>query len=490
MKELSRRGFLKGACASAGVTPLLGLLRCASQRRRNVLFIAIDDLNDWVGCLGRHPNARTPNLDRLARTGTLFTNAHCPAPACNPSRAALLTGVRPSTSGVYLNSQPFRSSPALEDAITLPQHFAQHGYKVIGGGKIFHEAFPDPVSWEEYWPSMQTTKPEDPDPPGRPLNGIPWTQHFDWGPLDARDEDMGDWQVADWAIGKLQEQHDRPFFLGCGFFRPHLPWYVPQKYFDLHPLEGVALPEIKEDDLDDVPAAGRRMVGKFDHDNVIAHKQWRKAVQAYLASITFVDTCVGRVLASLEESPYRSNTAIVLWSDHGWHLGEKLHWRKFALWEHATRNPLIIVVPGLTSPGSRCDAAVSLLDLYPTLIDLYGLTNRKGIEGTSLVPLLQDPGREWKRPALITYGRQNHSLRSRRWRYTRYADGSEELYDHETDDLEWINLASDTRHVAIKEELQRWLPKLDARGVPSVLPRHLRHRPLPRPVPPQQDLHE
>ena len=479
MKELSRRGFLKGACASAGVTPFLGLLQCASQQRWNVLFIAIDDLNDWVGCLGGHPNARTPNLDRLATTGTLFTNAHCPAPACNPSRAALLTGVRPSTSGVYYNSQPFRSSPALEDAVTLPRHFADHGYKVIGGGKIFHEAFPDPISWEEYWPSMETTRPEDPNPPTRPLNGLPWTYHFDWGPLDARDEEMGDWQVADWAIGKLQEQHDRPFFLGCGFFRPHLPWYVPRKYFDLHPLEGIALPEVKEDDLDDVPAAGRKLVRKSDHDNVLAHKQWRKAVQAYLASGTFVDTCVGRVLASLEKSPHRSNTAIVLWSDHGWHLGEKLHWRKFALWEHATHNPLIIVAPGLTSPGSRCDAAVSLLDLYPTLIDLCGLTSREGIEGTSLVPLLRDPGLEWRRPALTTYGRNNHSLRSRRWRYTRYADGSEELYDHETDHLEWINLASDPGHVAIKEELRKWLPSSNAPDVASVLPRGLRGRPPP-----------
>jgi arylsulfatase A-like enzyme len=199
---------------------------------------------------------------------------------------------------------------------------------------------------------------------------------------------------------------------------------------------------------------------------VIKHKQWRKAVQGYLASITFVDACVGRVMAALDSSPYRDKTVVVLWSDHGWHLGEKLHWRKFALWEEATHNVLMVVAPGTTRAGGHCDAPVSLLDIYPTLIDLCGLAPRKELEGASLLPLLKDTKAPWDRPALTTHGRNDHSLRFRRWRYTRYRDGGEELYDHTKDPLEWTNLASDPRYAETKKELARWLPKKNAESSP------------------------
>ena len=472
--ELTRRSFLRSATLGAGALAVPGLPSLGESpadrpgKPPNVLFIAIDDLNDWVGCLGGHPGAKTPHLDRLASRGVLFTNAHCPAPLCNASRAALMTGIRPSTSGIYTNRQPWRKSEALAEAVTIPQHFMAHGYRALGSGKIYHGRFPDPKSWNDYWPSQTQNKPDDPRPEGRPLNGIPGTGNFDWGPVDAPSEGMGDWQVADWVAKQLKQTHDKPFFLACGIFRPHLPWFVPRKYFERHPLEGVALPDVKEGDLDDVPPAGRRIANPGgDHRKVTQHRQWRKAVQGYLASISFADECVGRVIAALDGSPHRENTIVVLWSDHGWHLGEKLHWRKFALWEEATHNVLMVVAPGVTQPGGRCRAPVNLLDLYPTLIDLCTLNRIDSLEGASLLPLLEDPGTERDRPTLTTYGRNNHSVRSERWRYIRYADGTEELYDHEKDALEWHNLAGDKRSAGTMEDLAKWLPEVNTADIPA-----------------------
>jgi arylsulfatase A-like enzyme len=453
---LDRRQFLASTVAFA-----------APRDRRNVLFIAVDDLNDWIGCLGGHPDVKTPNFDRLARRGVLFTSAHCAAPLCNPSRAALMTGTRPSTSGVYDNNQPMRKSPALANAVSLSQHFMEHGYRVIGGGKIYHGGYPDPQSWHEYFPSQTRTKPPDPVPPVRPMNGIPNAAQFDWSPLAVPDSRMGDWQVAEWAAGELRKKQDKPLFLACGIFRPHLPWYVPEKYFDLYPLDRITLPHVKDDDLDDVPPAGRKFAKPDgDHRNVLEYNQWRKAVQGYLASITFADAVLGRVLDAFEEGPLANNTTVVLWSDHGWHLGEKLHWRKFSLWEEATHNVLMISSPALTKPGGRCGRTVSLMDIYPTLIDVCGLKPRQGLEGSSLMPLLTNPAARWDRPALTTYMRGNHSVRSERWRYIRYSDGTEELYDRAKDELEWNNLAGEPASAKVKQELARWLPKTDA--APSV----------------------
>jgi arylsulfatase A-like enzyme len=435
----------------------------APRDRRNVLFIAVDDLNDWIGCLGGHPGVKTPNFDRLARKGVLFTNAHCAAPLCNPSRAAVLTGIRPATSGVYDNNQPMRKAAALANAVTLPQHFMAHGYRVAGGGKIFHGAYPDPKSWHEYFPSQQRNKPPDPVPANRPLNGIPSAAQFDWGPVAEPDSRMGDWQVADWIIGELGRKRDKPFFLACGIFRPHLPWYVPAKYFDLYPPGNLTLPNVKDDDLDDVPPIGKKFAkADGDHRKVIEHQQWRKAVQGYLASISFADAVLGRVLEALEGGPHASDTSVVLWSDHGWHLGEKLHWRKFSLWEEATHNVLMIASPGLTKPGGRSKRTVSLLDLYPTLVEMCGLRPRQELEGVSLMPLLNNPAAQWNRPAVTTYLRGNHSVRSERWRYTRYSDGTEELYDRSKDEMEWFNLAAKPELDGVKRELSRWLPKTDA----------------------------
>jgi len=484
---MNRREFLRLTAVSAAAFTLPGCDSASQSRlskqsqKLNVLFIAIDDLNDWIGCLGGHPDVKTPNLDKLAQRGVLFTNAHCSAPACNPSRASLMTGILPSSSGVYHNPHPWRKSPVLSDAVTLPQHFMAHGYRVVGGGKIYHGGFPDPPSWHEYFPSQKKNKPDDPMPPNRPLNGIPKTSHFDWGPVDVPDEEMGDWKVANWAIGELRKEHNKPFFLGCGFFRPHLPWYVPKKYFDMYPLDKLTLPNVNENDLDDVPPIGKRMARpEGDHKKVIEHKQWRKAVQAYLASISFVDVCVGRVIEALDKSGYADNTVIVLWGDHGWHLGEKLHWRKFALWEEATHAPLMIIAPAITRSGGRCPRPVSFIDIYPTLIEVCGLSLKKELEGKSLLTLLKNPKASWQRPALTTHGRNNHSLRSERWRYIRYSDGTEELYDHDRDELEWNNLANESIYADIKKELSKWLPETNVPDVPKINNKRNRSATKPR----------
>lgn len=437
----------------------------------NVLFMAIDDLNDWTGALGGHPQSTTPNLDRLAESGMLFTNAHCPAPACNPSRAAMMTGIRPSTSGIYHNPQPWRDSPVLAEAKTIPQWFRDNGYSVFGSGKIYHGSFPDPPSWDYYWPSQTKNKPGDPSPKNRPVNGIPKTSHFDWGSHPEGDEEMGDWQVAEWISGQLAKKHEKPFFMACGFYRPHLPWYAPEKYFEQFPIDEIVLPEVIEDDLSDVPPLGVKMAKPDgDHRKVTQHDQWKQAVQGYLASIAFVDTCVGKVLDALESSEHAENTIVVLWSDHGWHLGEKEHWRKFALWDEATRVQMMWRVPGVTDAGSRTNAAVNLLDIYPTLTELCGLPTNPANEGASLKPLLENAETEWNEPTLTTHGRKNHALRDQRWRYIRYSDGTEELYDHDNDPLEHTNLAATPDQMTDDQKLA--LKTLSAALPTSDVPEH------------------
>ena len=461
MKNQAALGVLTvGMAVVAGLT--MATARAAAEERPpNVLFLPVDDLNDWISCMGGHPDCRTPNIDRLAARGVLFDQAHCAAPACNPSRVALLTGLRPSTSGVYVNPQPWR--PVMPDVVTLPQHFMAGGYHVLGGGKVYHGSYPDEASWHEYF-----RKAGDPKPTDEVLrSGRSRSGGIVWGVLDVDDEEMDDYRVTSWAVDYLEKDHDRPFFLACGIFRPHMPWQVPRKYYDMYPHEKVVLPDVPDDDLDDVPAAGVKMAKPGgDHATMIKTGNWRLAVQAYLASIAFVDVQIGRLLDALDASPHADNTIIVLWGDHGWHLGEKHHWRKFSLWEEATRAPLLFVVPGLTKPGGVCKKPVDFMNIYPTLADLCGLPVGEHLDGVSMRSLLENPDAKWDRPALTSHGRMNHALRSDRWRYIRYADGSEELYDHRTDPMEWNNLADNARLSAVKNELKAWLPKTNAPEAP------------------------
>lgn len=456
----------------ATLSLLLVLLPASlAAQRSNVLFIAVDDLNDWIEPMGGHPQAKTPNLVRLASRSTLFTRAYTAAPACNPSRAALMTGIAPYRSGVYNNSQAWR--PAMPDAVTLPQAFRRNGYWAGGAGKIYHGVYPDPPSWDEYWPSKRVQRSNDPLPAERPANGIKDTGNFDWGALEVPPEDMSDAKVAEWVAAKLRQRHEKPFFLAFGIFRPHLPWYVPRKYFDRFPLDTIELPIAFAADLEDVPEAGVNMARpERDHARVVEHGEWQRAVQAYLASINFADDMLGTVLDALDESAHSQNTVIVLWGDHGWHLGEKSHWRKFALWEEATRVPLMISAPegtpGLpegTRRGAESGRPVSLLDLYPTLVELAGLPQQEGLDGRSLVPLLRNPAMNWQ-PAVMTHGRLNHAVRSEAFRFIRYADGSEELYDHRVDAMEWTNLAGDSNYAAVKRDLAKWLPETNVPEAP------------------------
>ncbi|MFT5191977.1 MAG: arylsulfatase A-like enzyme [Verrucomicrobiales bacterium] len=434
-----------------------------AQDKPNILFIAVDDLNDWISPLGGHPQAQTPNITRLADRGMLFSNAHCAAPACNPSRAALMTGIRPSTSGVYVNPLPWRLSDRLKEAQTLPQYLRTHGYSVIGSGKMFHDAYPDPASWDTYFPALEKQRPADPAPENRPLNGMgKKTAHFDWGPVDAEASDMSDAKVADWVVDQLGKDHEKPLFLACGFYRPHLPWYVPAKYFERYPLDKIELPKSPDHDLEDVPKAGLAMAKpKGDHARVLKHNQWKQAVQGYLACISFMDDQLGRVLDALDKGPMAKDTIIVFWTDHGWHLGEKKHWRKFALWEEATRTPVIIAAPEVTKGKTRSDQPISLMDLYPTIVELVGLPAKEDNEGHSLVTLLKDPAAAWEHIALTTHGKGNHAVRDQRWRYIRYADGTDELYDHASDPNEYKNLASDADLAKVKERLAAHFPKVN-----------------------------
>lgn len=443
------------------------VLAKAASPKQNFLFIAIDDMNDWIGCLHGHPNTITPNLDRLAARGVNFTSAHCAAPVCNPARTALMTGRRPSSSGVYNNNEPYHGSKVLESAVTLNQHFKDSGYLTLGCGKIYHGtqgAFADTKGWHDYGKVADTTMLSG----AVPLAGAAGNGNFDFGPTTTGDEAMHDYKTADWISGHLAAKHDQPMFLACGLSKPHLPWYVPKKYFDMHPLDAIQLPIVKEDDLDDVPATGRKFALAFgDHPRITKADAWKKAVQAYLASITFADAMVGRVLHALETGPHAKNTTVVLWSDHGWHLGEKLHWRKFTLWERSTRNILMVDAPGVTKANQVCNRTISMMDIYPTLMDLAGLKAPSMQEGESLLPLLKNPGGPRKTPAITTYLYGNHAVRTDRWRYIRYNDGGEELYDRSKDPNEWTNLANKPEQAAMKAEVAQWLPKHNEPDAPK-----------------------
>ncbi|MCY2976024.1 MAG: sulfatase-like hydrolase/transferase [Planctomycetota bacterium] len=419
-------------------------------------MIAMDDLNDWIGCMGGHPQSLTPNLDRLAGSGVLFTNAHCPAPACNPSRSAIFTGRAPNRSGLYDNRQQMRE--VMPNEKIIPQYFRDHSYQASGSGKLLHY-FTDAKSWDEYFPNAASENPfpETYYPKKRPVNlerGGPWQYvETDWAALDVTDEQFGgDWSVSKWIGDQLTKKHDKPFFLGCGFYRPHEPWFVPKKYFEPFPLASIKLPPgYKEGDLDDVPESGQKAARNKYFAHIKEQDQWKQGVQGYLASIHFADAMLGRVLDSLESGPNSHNTIVVLWSDHGWQLGEKEHWQKFTPWRAVTRVPLMVRVPIRASPplpngtqaGAICDAPVNLLSLFPTLLDLCELPANPNCDGPSLLPLLSEPdAKEWTRDS-VTYLAQpgTYAISDRTHRYIHYADGSEELYDIKNDPYEWTNLA-------------------------------------------------
>lgn len=442
----------------------------------DILLIAVDDLNDWVGPLGGHPQARTPNIDRLARRGMTFANAHVTAPLCNPSRASLMSGMLTSSFGVYLNRQDWRKAPALQGKPVLPLFLQRNGYRTLGGGKLFHAATVNPLQFygllpkegfDDYYPAPNRQLPDEIRPLGRPVNKNPGfiSGFFDWAPVTAEDSAMGDGQVVAWASQQLRANRDKPLFLGVGIYRPHIPWYVPQRYFDTHPIDRIELPATLPNDLDDVPGSDRYASNQRVHQWILDSGNWERGVQAYLASISFADAMVGRLLDVLDASGRAENTVVILFSDHGYHLGEKGQWRKYTLWEDSTHVPLIVVAPGITTPGTRSSAPVSTLDLYPTLADLAGLEPPDHLQGHSLRPLLESAEADWPHHAITTYQFGNHSVRTRHYRYIRYKDGDEELYDHRVDPHEWHNLAFLPEHADLKARLRSLLPAVNVEPI-------------------------
>lgn len=456
---------------------LLGPVGRAAERP-NVLFIAIDDLNDWVGVLDGHPLVKTPHIDALAKRGTVFLNAHCQAPLCNPSRTSLLLGQRPTTTGIYGLSPWFRDVPALRDLVPLPKYFAQHGYRTLGVGKVFHSRFGFRKGDDEFqevgptyddgpFPKERLSK-----PPGRAGRGN------DWGVVTGRDEERGDWKIASWAIEQIKQKTPEPFFLSVGIRLPHLPLFTTKQWFDLYPKGPEILPAVLVGDRKDTPPFSWYLHWKlpeYRHQPLVKAGEWEPKVRAYLATVSFLDSQVGRVLAALRENDLEENTVVVLWSDHGYHLGEKAITGKNTLWEESTRVPLIFAGPGIAK-GGRCQEPVELLDVYPTLVELCDLPATKHCEGHLLQPQLREAKTPRRWPALTTANPGNHSVRSKRYRYIQYADGSMEFYDLMEDPHEWHNLIGHKSYQTQIAAHQRWIPKKSAPLAPGSKGRTLEWR--------------
>jgi arylsulfatase A-like enzyme len=439
-------------------------------KKPNILFIAIDDQNDWVGHMGGHPLVKTPHLDKLAARGTTFLNAHCQSPLCNPSRTSLLFGRRPTSTGIYGLSPAPRELPLLKSAASLPQYFAAQGYHTYATGKIFH-AGTTGGGGKTIAKEFQVTAPfggVGTMPPQKLVGETPMGNNrlVDWGvwPLDNDDSSKGDYKVATWTIEQIKSApKDQPFFIAAGFFLPHVPCYATQKWFDLYPDDDSVLPKVLDTDRDDTPRFSWYLHWSLPEPRLAWLKekhQWRNLVRSYLACTSFVDSQVGRLMTALDEAGLADDTIVVVWGDHGWHLGEKGISGKNTLWDRGTKVPLIFAGPGVKG-GQRCLQPAELLDIYPTLIDLAGAPKNNKLEGLSLVPQLNDAATKRERPAITSHNQGNHGIRSERWRYIRYADGAEELYDMIADPNEWHNLAAKPEHAAVIAEHKKWLPQPD-----------------------------
>lgn len=478
------------------ILPIL-FFGCAEEtvKQPNVLFISIDDLNDWVGGLNGNPQVITPNMDKLFEQGVLFTNAHASQPVCTASRNSLLSGLHPSTSGWYGNTSAMRKSydQVMGDHKMLPQYFKDNGYKTMAVGKIFHQGVSDYKDrtkdfWDEIAPDYKVPKDLKDRGDGYggtkfypfPKDGSQIVNHYGedfanghslcYGALDREDMPGGkmfDELISSWAVDKLNEDHEKPFFMAVGFVRPHVPYTAPKEFFNLYDLDEIKIPKFPEDEMSDIPIMGKSIaygtIKTGDHYAVVnlSDTYWKELVYGYLACVSFVDHELGKVINALENSKYAENTVVVLWSDHGQHLGEKKHWRKQALWEESTKVPLYFKVPGQSGAALKSNKAVSLLDIYPTLVELCNLPAAPKLDGNSIVPLIEKPDTDWDKPVLSNWYYKNYSVRSNDWHYIKYRDGGEELYDHKTDQGEHINLAKDPAYAEIINEHQKHLPSVD-----------------------------
>lgn len=468
-------------CISVLLIGLPGSSCKKESARPNILLIAVDDLNDWVGTFGGNPQMLTPHIDGLADQSVVFLNANCPGPVCGPSRSALLSGFMPYRTGVYSNGNNMLNSEIVQAHATLPEYFSKHGYLTISKGKIFHKHTTengfDHGQWAyDIWEKEEGSGGIQEDKlysrnkgiiGGELIPDAKYTSgggtEFAWAPTAVPKEDTKDYRTAKWFAERLSEGYDQPFFMLMGISKPHLPWYVPGEYFELYELDSVRIPEYRLDDLDDIVGENGKKAFEASEDFLWVQQDeelFRRAVRAYMAASSYADDCVGVTLEALKNSRYADNTIVILFGDHGWHLGEKLRFRKATLWKESIQLPLLISLPGMNSK-QYCSRTVNLIDLYPTLIDLCGLP-AKELDGENIAPLLDDPELPWH-PTVTTRGPGSHSVISEDWHYIRYENGVEELYDLNADEMEWTNLVrTQTPEVSrALEELKKWFPEGD-----------------------------
>ncbi|VGO13637.1 Choline-sulfatase [Pontiella desulfatans] len=455
----------------------------AAAKKADVVFIVVDDLNDWVGVLGGHPQSKTPNIDALAKRGVLFSNAHCNAPTCNPSRKSFLSGLYPKSNGKYFNGgnklekdrPPFfcdmpMSGPTSKSAPAeypyMHQHFKKSGYRVVSGGKMAHGPIGHLVG-EESLDAVANRKSAAFNNEGAGYASARRNVWGQYGATNQKDSQTSDYKIAHWAIDQWNTVTDKPLLMTIGIFRPHTPLTVPKAYFEKFPIESIQLPEMPGfDDTKDLPEYAKWIARytNFDltfdprsvHEEILhrgGEEEWKYMVQSYLACINYADTQVGHLLEALKKNPRGRETMIILTGDHGWHLGEKGHWCKSALWCDSTHVPYIVVAPGVAEPGTVNNQPVSLVDTYPTLCDFAGIPKPDHLDGESLIPLLKDPTAK-RDAAFISYGPENTALQTERYRYIRYEDGSDELYDHRTDPHEWTNQSNNPEFSELKEQLK------------------------------------
>ncbi len=459
MKKIQSLSVIITVLFLAACSPNSKKEKSAKAKRPNVLLIAVDDLNDWIGVLGGHPQAKTPNMDKLARRGVLFTNAHCQAPVCNPSRASIMTSLYPSTTGIYFLNPDITASPVANKNIVMPKRFQQEGYNVFAAGKLFHNG--KGIN-ETHIPNYAGQFGGFGPMPSKKISTYPGHPLWDWGVYPEHDEQMPDYKIASWAVTQLAKKQKQPFWMGVGFYRPHVPQFAPQKWFDMFPLADIQLPKTITDDLEDISSYGINITRlkhvSPTHEWVTQNDEWKPLVQSYLACVSFVDAQLGRVLTALDNGAYGDNTYVVLFSDHGFHLGEKERYAKRSLWEDGARVPLIIVGPGIPK-GKVIHKPVQLLDIYPTLLELTQLKPDAKHEGNSLVPLLKNTMQEWPHYARTSFGPGNYAIVSERYRFIQYHDGSEEFYDHKSDPQEWNNVIASPKYTAIIAQHRAQIPK-------------------------------
>lgn len=454
---------------------VLGMLGCTSatdinaelppqeetKDQPNVLFIIMDDMCDWAHYLGGNNQVITPNLDRLAARGVTFSNAYATVPFSNPSRSSMLTGLTPMTTGIYQNNHEMQASPEAMASVMMPEHFHNNGYHTLWSGKIFHNR-PDEKRLANMWDDRKTSdggygpwmKYSE-----RPAKGTDWKGYEAW---DGPDTDFPDIVNSQYVIDFFGKKHKKPFFVAMGLYRPHAPYVVPKRFFDMYNPNDIQLPEVPEDDIDDLPqyalntfyqqvCSVRGLLPEWRENGT-----WKRIVHAYLASITFSDYVIGNILDALDKSPYADNTIIVLVGDNGFHMGQKERFSKLSLWRESCHVPMIIAAP--ESVSAKVDTPVSLLDVYPTLVSMCDLPKISALEGNDLKPLVTNPSMDWDKPCISNYIRGNYTVHYKNWNYIHYQDGSGELYNIAEDENEFDNLYQKEEYKGLIKQLQKYVP--------------------------------